>query len=177
METTRFYLREIEPTDIHNIHKGLSNPTITKYYAVHFDTLEDTQEQMDWYANLKKEETGLWWAILDKETNVFCGAGGYNDLDKANRKAEIGFWLLTDLWGKGIMSEVMPKLFELGFTKLNLNRIEGFVDSENIKCKRALEKINFTYEGTMREYELETDRKVNVDIYSILKQEWLSNKD
>jgi len=66
----------------------------------------------------------------------------------------------------------MPKLFECGFQELGLHRIEGFVDSENIKCKSALEKINFTYEGTMRECEVKNGKQISVDIYSILRTDW-----
>ena len=172
METQNYFLKEVEASDINNIHKGLSNPEITKYYDVHFDTLKATQEQMDWYANLKKEGTGIWWGIYDKNTNEFCGAGGFNGLDKQHQKAEIGLWLLKEFWGKGILKEVMPKLFELGFTSLALNRIEGFVVSDNSKCKAALEKINFQYEGTMREYEIKNGEKIDVDFYAILKSDW-----
>lgn len=167
-----YILKEIESSDIKNIHKGLSDPEITKYYDVHYPTLEETKEQMDWYASLKRDGTGLWWGVYDKNTNQFCGAGGYNDLDKEHRKAEIGFWLLKEFWGKGIMKKVMPMLFEKGFTTLNLNRIEGYVISENSKCKAALDKINFTYEGTMREYEVKDGQKIDVDIYAILKSEF-----
>lgn len=172
IETNRFYLREVEASDIKNIHKGLSNPKITEFYAVHFETLEDTKEQMEWYADLQKNEKGLWWCLFDKKTDAFCGAGGYNDRDKTHRKAEIGFWLLQEYWGNGIMKEVMPKLFELGFNQLDLNRIEGFVDHDNVKCKNALEKINFQYEGTMRECEIKNGQLQSVDIYSLLKSEW-----
>lgn len=172
MNTENYVLKEIENADIKNIHKGLSNPEITKYYDVHFSTLEDTKEQMEWYRNLKKNGTGIWWGIYDARDNEFCGAGGFNNLDSKHRKAEIGFWLLKDFWGKGILNEVMPKLFENGFTQLDLNRIEGFVVSDNTKCKKALEKINFTYEGTMRESEVKNGKKINVDIYAILKSEW-----
>ena len=170
--TSRFILKEIQDQDIQNIHKGLSNRKITEFYDVHFETLEDTKEQMDWYADLKKNKKGLWWCVFDKETHEFCGAGGYNDWHKTNRKAEIGFWLLQEHWGKGIMKEVMPKLFELGFNQLNLNRIEGYVVSDNMKCKNALEKINFQYEGTMRECEVKNDKTISVDIYSLLRSEW-----
>lgn len=169
LKTTRFKLKEIEQADIENVHKGLSNPDVTKYYDVHFPTIEATQEQMDWYAGLKKNETGIWWGIYSIETGEFCGAGGYNDLDKVHNKAEIGFWLLPAYWGKGIMSEVMPKLFEIGFEALNLNRIEGFVQNDNAKCKRALEKINFQFEGTMRASEFKDGKYIDVDIYSKLK--------
>ena len=172
MKTENYILKEIEESDINNIHKGLSNPDITKYYDVHFSTLEETKEQMEWYRNLKKDGTGIWWGIYDKSDNEFCGAGGFNSLDKKHRKAEIGLWLLKEYWGKGILKKIMPKLFEKGFTELDLNRIEGYVVSDNTKCKNALEKINFTYEGTMRECEMKNNEKISVDFYSILKNEW-----
>jgi len=66
----------------------------------------------------------------------------------------------------------MPILFERGFNELGLNRIEGYVLNDNSKCKRALDKINFTFEGTMREFESKNAKKIDVDIYSILKGEW-----
>lgn len=172
ISTKRYTLKEIEQSDINNIYKGLSNPEITKYYDVHFSTLEETEEQMEWYRNLKKEEKGIWWGIYNKTNNEFCGAGGFNSLEKQHKKAEIGLWLLKEHWGKGILKEVMPKLFELGFTELNLNRIEGHVVSENAKCKSALEKINFKYEGTMRECEIKNGEKISIDFYSVLKNEW-----
>lgn len=174
MKTDKYFLKEIEFSDIDNIHKGLSNPEITKYYDVHFATLEETKEQMEWYRNLKNTGTGLWWGIYGAEDGFFRGACGFNGLEKVHKKAEIGMWLLKEYWGYGILKEVMPLLFELGFTTLDLNRIEGFVVNDNAKCKSALEKINFTHEGTMREYEVKNEQFINVDIYSILKSEWES---
>jgi [ribosomal protein S5]-alanine N-acetyltransferase len=176
LQTHRFILKEIENTDIENIHKGLSNPELTKYYDVHFPTLEATKEQMDWYADLKQNGTGIWWGIYSKETQEFCGAGGYNSLVRTHKKAEIGLWLLPEFWGKGIMTEVMPLLFKIGFEQLDLNRIEGIVQSENSKCKQALAKINFTHEGCMRQWELKEGNFIDVDLYAILKQDWKNNK-
>ena len=171
MKTKRYTLKEIESSDIENIHKGLSDKDITKFYDVYFPTLEDTKEQMEWYENLRKNETGIWWGVYN-EDDQFCGAGGFNSLDKTHRKAEIGFWLLKAFWGQGIMKIAMPMLFEQGFTTLNLNRIEGYVFSQNSKCKNALEKINFTYEGTMRECEIKNNKKIDIDFYAIIKSEW-----
>jgi len=172
MKTENYYLKEIESSDIENIYKGLSNPEITKYYDVHYPTIEATKIQMDWYNNLKRDGTGIWWGIYGKTDDQFYGAGGFNGLEKQHKKAEIGLWLLKEYWGKGILKEIMPKLFEQGFTELGLNRIEGYVLNDNTKCKKALEKINFTYEGTMRECEVKNGEKIDVDIYSILKSEW-----
>lgn len=172
IKTTNYYLKEIESSDIENIYRGLSDPEITKYYAVHFPTLEATQEQMTWYENLRKNGTGLWWGIYNHSDNTFLGAGGYNDLEIEHKKAEIGFWLLKEHWGKGIMKEVMPALFGYGFSSLGLNRIEGFVDADNEKCRSALKKINFSYEGTMRDFEYKDGKPTSVSIYAILKRDW-----
>lgn len=172
MKTQNYYLKEIESKDIVNIHKGLSDPEVTKYYDVHFPTLEDTEIQMEWYRQLKEQGTGLWWGIYDKSDDQFRGAGGYNSLDKKHQKAEIGLWLLKEYWGKGILKEVMPLLFKLGFDNLNLNRVEGYVHSSNAKCKSALEKINFTYEGTLREWEIKNGAFLDIDVYAILKKDW-----
>ncbi len=173
MKTNKYYLREIESQDINNIHKGLSDPAITKYYDVHFSTLEETKEQMKWYRDLRENGTGLWWGIYGCNDDNFRGACGFNNLERQHHKAEIGLWLLKEYWGNGILKEVMPVLFNAGFNTMGLNRIEGYVVSDNHKCKRALEKINFTYEGTMRECEVKNGELISVDIYSILKKDCL----
>ena len=173
MKTKRFKLREIEQSDIVNIHRGLSDLKLTKYYDVYFPTIEATQKQMDWYADLKKNNTGIWWGVYSKETNEFCGAGGFNNLDEKHKKAEIGFWLLPEYWGRGIMKEVMPKIFEEGFENLDLNRIEGYVLSQNDKCNKALEQINFNFEGKMRECEFKNGEFIDINIYSVIKKDWV----
>ena len=80
-----------------------------------------------------------------------------------------GNWRKVLNWGQGILVEVMPELFDYGFNVLNLNRIEGFVDNENLQCKRALAKVGFEHEGTMRECEFEKGRFISLDIYARLK--------
>lgn len=175
MNNETYFLKEITESDIAHIYKGLSNPEITKYYDVHFSSLEETKVQMNWYKELIDTETGKWWGIYTKETERFCGAGGFNDVDKTHKKAEIGFWLLKEYWGKEILKKVMSKLFKIGFTQLNLNRITGYVVSDNKKCKQALKKVDFSFEGTLKEFEIKNGKKINVDVYTILKSEWERN--
>jgi ribosomal-protein-alanine N-acetyltransferase len=69
------------------------------------------------------------------------------------------------------MQEAFPLICNYGFEKLNLNRIEGFVDSENTNCKKAIEKMNFKLEGTMRECEIKDGKYLIVDIYSKLQND------
>lgn len=171
LKTKRLILRQIKPADIQNIYKGLSNPEVIKYYGISFDSLKATEEQMIWFRNLEQNETGIWWAICSLENKTFYGAGGFNNLSKEHKKAEIGFWLLPEFWGQGFMQETFPLICDYGFNKLGLNRIEGFVDSENINCKKAVEKLNFKLEGTMRKCEIKEGKYLSLDIYSKLKSD------
>ncbi len=169
LETKRARLRQITQADIHNIYIGLSNPEVVKYYGVSFATVEAAEEQMLWFKELEKTGTGIWWAITSKQDNLFYGAAGFNNVSDKHKKAEIGFWLLPQFWGQGLMQEVFPVVCHYGFEKLNLHRIEGFVDSENKSCKKAIEKMNFLLEGTMKECEIKEGKYLNLDIYAKLK--------
>ena len=171
IHTDRLTLRPITDSDLPHIFEGLSHPDVIPYYGVSFKTLEETKEQMSWYSNLVKNNTGFWWAVCDKADMTFLGAGGYNDMDTTHRKAEIGFWLLPKAWGKGYMQEAMPAIVQCGFDRLNLHRIEGFVDSENSNCKKAMAKLEFEHEGTMKECEMKNGKWVSVDIYAAINNE------
>mgnify|MGYP003626611276 CR=1 FL=1 len=154
LASDRLILRQILDSDLENVYKGLSHPEVIKYYGVSFHSLEATKEQMTWFSDLKKNGTGIWWAVCLKDTGEFLGAGGLNDLDTKLKKAEIGFWLLPDHWGKGFMTEAMPLILDHSFNNMGLLRIEGFVETENKICIKALQKLNFTYEETKENCEI-----------------------
>jgi len=169
LKTENLLLRQFQQSDIENVFLGLSHPDIIKYYGVSYDTIEATQEQMTFFAELEKNETGIWWAICSLDNTIFYGAGGLNNLSKEHHKAEIGFWLLPSFWGKGLMQEAMPIICDYGFKQLNLNRIEGFVESKNSNCKNAMAKLDFQYEGTMKDCEIKNGDYISLDIYAMLK--------
>lgn len=168
LTTPRLLFRQFQPDDLENVFKGLSHPDIIPYYGVSYDSLEATKAQMAFFADLEEHGTGIWWAICSPDNRVFYGAGGLNNLSKEHRKAEIGFWLLPEHWGHGIMQEAMPLICQYGFNELGLHRIEGFVESENENCKRAMAKLNFVHEGTMRDCEVKNGRFISLDIYACL---------
>lgn len=130
-----------------------------------FESLETTKEQMTWFADSKQ----FWWAICSIDNETFYGAGGLNDLSEEHKKAEIGLWLLPDFWGKGIMTEAMPLICNYGFNELRLHRIEGFVESDNTNCRKAMAKLDFQHEGTMKDCEVKNGKFISVDIYAKLK--------
>ena len=168
LQSERVILRQFIDADLDNVYKGLSNPDITMYYGISFDSLAATKKQMNWFADLEKHEKGIWWAICSKIDGKFLGAGGLNDLSEEHKKGEIGFWLLPENWGKGIMIETLPVIYNYAFESIGLNRIEGFVETENTNCKKALAKLNFKLERTIKDCEIKNGKFISLDIYSKL---------
>ena len=171
IRTERFLLRQFVESDLENVYRGLSDPEIIKYYGVSYKTLEDTKAQLRFFADLENEGTGIWWAVCSLDNRIFYGAGGLNNLSKEHKKAEIGFWLLTEFWGKGIMTEVMPIICNYGFDNLGLHRIEGLVETDNLNCKNAMKKLDFVHEGTMEDCEIKNGNFISLDIYAKLRKE------
>ncbi len=169
IKTDRLLLRQFSDADLENVFKGLSHPAVIKHYGISFRSIEATKEQMNWFSNLEKTGTGIWWAICSVNDAIFYGAVGLNSLLKEHRKSEIGFWLLPGFWKKGIMTEAIPLICNYAFTELGLHRIEGLVETENAGCKRLMAKLNFRYEGTMRECEIKNGTFISLDIYAKLK--------
>ena len=169
IRTQRLLLRQFADNDLENVFKGLSHPDVIKYYGVSFQTLESTKEQMTFFADLEKNETGIWWAVCSLENQTFYGAGGLNSLNKEHKKAEIGFWLISDFWGDEIMKEAMPLICSYRCDNLEVHRIVGFVESENKNCKNAMAKLDFQHEGTMKECEIKNGKFISLDIYAKVK--------
>lgn len=168
LASPRLLLRSFADTDLMHVYQGLSHPDVIPYYGVSFDSPEAAKAQMAFYKNLEETGTGIWWAVCSPDNRQFYGAGGLSSLSKVHRKAEVGFWLLPEYWGKGLLQEAMTLICNYGFTELNLHRIEGFVETENERCKKAIEKAGFALEGTLKECEWKNDRWISLDVYALL---------
>lgn len=171
LKNERLLLRQFTDKDLEHVYRGLSHPEVIKYYGVSYASLEETKEQMKWFADLEKSGSGIWWAITSAEDDTFFGATGLNNLTKEHRKAELGFWLLPQFQKKGIIRESVPMVLNYAFEVLNLHRIEAIVETENVASAKALENLEFQHEGRMRDFEVKNGHFISVDIFSRLKEE------
>lgn len=169
LRTERLLLRPFRDDDLENVFRGLSHPEVIPHYGVSYDSLESTREQMKFFRELRETNTGMWWAICSLENNEFYGGGGLNGISHQHKKGEIGFWLLPEYWGMGIMKEAFPLICDYGFNNFGLHRIEGFVESDNENCKRAMSKLNFSHEGTMKDCEIKNGKFISLDIYALIR--------
>jgi [ribosomal protein S5]-alanine N-acetyltransferase len=168
LRTPRFLLRRIVPND-------LSDPRVIVNYGVSYDSLESTQRQLAWFESIFKERTGIWWGISDPATsNELFGACGLNDIVLEHRRAELGYWLLPEQWGKGVARECVRSILSYAFDTLGIHRVGADVDIENNKSSSLLESLGFQLEGVRRGFELKNGLFLDLKQYSLLSSDSVS---
>ncbi|MGE5184185.1 MAG: GNAT family N-acetyltransferase [Acidobacteriota bacterium] len=89
-----------------------------------------------------------------------------------DRRAELGYWLGADAWGKGYATEAAGALVDFGFRELGLERIYAQVLEGNAASCRVLEKLGMTDEGTRRRHVRKGRRLHDVEMFGLLRSEW-----
>ena len=85
--------------------------------------------------------------------------------------AELGYWLRSDLCGRGLMTEAASAVVEYGFAVLRLHRIELRAAPSNVGSVRVAEKIGFTREGMLRHGARGAGGWHDVDVFGLLESD------
>ena len=159
-------LSEITPKDIDSFVEFLNEKEI--YINTLTIPFPYTKENSEWFVSLKnKKEHGriINWAIRNKEEKLIGDVGFDNGID--GHKAEIGYWLAKPYWKKGIMSEAVKKICEIGFNEFGLSRITANVFEQNIGSARVVEKCGFTLEtACLKNYYKKDGKLFNGKLYA-----------
>lgn len=169
LQTNRLQLRQIHAGDLEKVHQGLSDKRVTKFYGAHFNTLEETEGQMEWYESLWLHKTGLWWAVCDRETGTFFGACGFNYYKPERKQVEVGYWLLPEHWGHGYASEALGAAMDFVAAQTEVTRVEAFVEQGNRSSGKLLKKFGFVRERIMRNCELKNDKWITLVLFAYCK--------
>ena len=79
-----------------------------------------------------------------KPDNKLIGFAGLKYLPEYD-ETDIGYRILPDYWGKGLMTEVGKEIIKYGFEKLGVDSIIGIADPDNVGSCRVLEKIGLEF--------------------------------
>lgn len=172
LHSERLFIRKISESDSSRLFTIWSHPEVTRYMNISPFTNERQAKEMIHFLNeLALENKAIRYAIIKRASHEIIGTCGFNYIDFENDKAEIGYDLDKAFWGKGFTPEAISCLIQYAFNELNLNRIEAKVEPENINSIKVLEKLTFTFEGTLRESEKSKGTFINLNMYSKLKND------
>jgi ribosomal-protein-alanine N-acetyltransferase len=170
IETERLLLKRITNEDVKEVFELRSNPETMKY--IPRPLVKNNQEAFAHIALLDENinnNTGINWGITIKGTPKLLGIIGFYRMQPENYRSEIGYMLLPEFHGKGIVPEAVKRLIEYGFKDLKLHSIEAVIAPENIASEKVLQKCGFVKEAHFKESEFYNGKFLDKVIYSLLE--------
>ncbi len=148
----RLQLRWIESADLEDLYGVFSDPEVMRFWNCsawpHRDEasiyLEAIHRGFD-QGNL------LQWGIALRGDNRIIGTVTLYGVDHGQGRAELGFALARDHWGRRYGREALTVLMGHAFGPLGLRRIEADLDPRNQPSLRTLEALGFRREGYLRQ--------------------------
>ncbi|WP_121662064.1 GNAT family N-acetyltransferase [Metabacillus litoralis] len=170
IETERLILRGVTIEDANDMFKYLSDKEVVKYMGLaSCQTVRDVLDEINWYKTIRKDGTGIRWGVTLKGDGKIIGSCGFLNMVTKHHRAEVGFELNKDYWGKGIASEALEAVVKFGFHHYQLERIEALIEPANLPSQKLVEKQGFTREGLLRHYEYTCGKFDDLYMYSIIK--------
>jgi RimJ/RimL family protein N-acetyltransferase len=151
----------------------------------------DVSRYQGWLANLSAEQakefielqskrilgiTDKWVQIALEEKNTGKHIGDCAIYLKKDYQAEFGITLSQPYQGKGFAMEAVSALFEVAFSQLEVHRITGIVDVDNVASINLMDALGLRREGHHLQsfYDVDTKQWRDEYLYAILKTEWIN---
>ena len=173
IKTERLILREVTKVDASDMLKYLSDKdVVTPMGLSPFQTEKDVWDEINWYKSIYDEGAGIRWGITLKDSGKVIGSCGFLNMLPKHYRAEVGYELSKDHWGKGIASEALEAVVKYGFDHFQLERIEALIEPANLPSQKLVEKQGFEREGLLRHYEFTCGKFDDLYMYSIIKEDF-----
>jgi ribosomal-protein-alanine N-acetyltransferase len=171
LETERLLLRRIDANDVNEIFALRSNPETMKYIPRPLlKTNEDVLQHIATIDAKIENNEAINWGITLKNDPKLIGIIGHYRIKLEHFRAEIGYMLLPEFNGKGIISEAVKEVVDYGFNVMKLHSIEAIIDPENFGSEKVLQKNGFVKEAHLKENEFYDGRFLDTVIYSLLNK-------
>ena len=148
LTTERLLLRELSPDDAEEIFRLRTDDSVNELIdRAKALSVKDAEEFIRKILTVTANGDGLTWVITLTGETKLAGTVVYWNLEKEKQQAEIGYELLPEYRGKGIMAEALKKVIRFGFEELKFKTIMADVKAKNIKSIKLLEKLGFQLTG------------------------------
>lgn len=111
--------------------------------------------------------TAYEFVIEDAETGRDLGGVAINDISKADRSANIGYWVRSDASGRGVATRATRLAARFAFEEAGLRRLQLYHAAGNPASGRVAQKVGFRPEGTRRRYMLIYDEEHDAVFYAL----------
>ncbi len=137
----------------------------------------DLQKSLDGCQRLIKSSLEQWAANAGFTLGIWyegqlAGVIGAGRIDWENRSTNVGYWLGERFQGRGLVTGACRAVLDYLFGQLKLKRIEIRCASDNPRSCAIPRRLGFSKEGVLRQSQAYDDRYLDIEVYSLLAEEW-----
>lgn len=167
LRTKRLLLRQVLPTDAEVLIRIRGNEEAMRYIPrPRTKTREDALDMVEILTNGINEGKSINWAISNAENpSEIYGMIGFVNFYLELSKAEIGYMLHPDYWGKGFVPEAFLEVEKFGFEQIDLKAIEAKIDPRNENSRKILLRNNYQFDKLLQKEMVFQDEELDSEYY------------
>ena len=165
-------IRPPEKGDAEDIYKNITRDVAMNTFIPWPYSIQDARDFIKLSKKNREKKVAYTFAIVPHEIGRVVGMVGLQDIRPKHSRVEIGYWLSKKHRGKGYVTEAVMLALKFAFKELKFNRVQTHTTLRNIASRKVMERCGFTYEGTLRKYEMLKGKLVDIVMFSMLKSEY-----
>ncbi|MEL6536218.1 MAG: GNAT family N-acetyltransferase [Bacteroidota bacterium] len=180
LETERLYLTNWEASDLPDVTAMNLDPEVMRY----FPSTYSEEISKAFIANniqyLQVHPYG-WFKVTLKATQEFVGFIGMKDVqfkETFTPAVEIGWRMVTEMWGKGYATEGAKACLRYAFQQLNKKEIVSFTAIPNTPSMAVMQRIGMRKVGEFNHPMVEAGHALERHVlYKITQEEWNTQRE
>lgn len=168
LETKNLLLRRMGYRDIDDLFQMRKDPRMNEYTDSKTDeSKEETKTYIDKMNKGIDENKWVIWAIEYKQLKKVIGTISIWNIDKEQGNGELGYGIIPDYQGKGLMKEALLTVADYGFKIMKLKALEAYTEEKNIKSIMLLKSCNFDEVGRVDDEGYYSNRIYHMAVYRL----------
>jgi RimJ/RimL family protein N-acetyltransferase len=142
-------------------------------------SVEDMRIYIETALEEQRRGVSLPLVTIEKSSGRIVGSTRYGNIDRKNRRVEIGWTWITPRWQRtSVNSEAKFLMLRHAFEFWKCIRVELKTDALNEKSRNAILRIGAKEEGIFRKHQITDTGRIRDTVYfSILDNEWQAVKE
>lgn len=167
-------LLPLEESHFEELYLAASDQRIWEFYTHDWS---DRRRFLNVYrATLAQREEGRVYpfVIYHRASKRIIGSTQLMDIVHDDRRLEIGgTWMMPEYWATAVNFDCKLALLTFCFEVLETQRVQLKTQHNNMRSRKAIEKIGGVFEGIIRQHMLKQDGTFRDSaMYSIVRDEW-----
>ena len=171
-------LVSLQREHIQELDRLAKDSRIWEFYSINGSDSRKLTGSLETAIAEREQGTQYPFVIVHRQQHNIIGSTRYLDIQPAHRKLEIGWtWLHPDYWGTSVNLACKYALLTHCFETLQTVRVQLKTDENNIRSRKAIQKIGGQLEGIIRNDMIrDNGTRRNSAYFGIIAEDWAEVK-